>query len=53
MTGIEIWNLVAPILYENLIAYATDPEKQFGMNAYLHTYLALKEYDGKRKDGEK
>ena len=44
MTGIESWALIAPILYQNLVT-AKDPEKEIGMEVYLKTYFALKEYD--------
>lgn len=45
MTGMEAWNLIAPLL-----AAFLDLTRDEGRQAYLTAYWALKEYDEKRKE---
>ena len=46
MTGIEVWNLIAPILAKDLPLDKSDEARE----AYVTTYIALKDYKEKEKN---
>ena len=50
ITGHEAWALIAPILYQDLVMKRSNPENEIGMDVYLRTYFALKEYDENREE---
>lgn len=49
MTGIEVWYIISPILYQNFVAVQNE-YKDEGMDIYLKTYFALKGLDEKEKE---
>ena len=49
MTGIEVWNIISPIIYQNFVAVQNE-YKDEGMDIYLKTYFALKDLDEKENE---
>lgn len=48
MTGIDAWNIISPILFQNLVIEPNE-YKDVAMDVYLKTYFALKDLDEKEK----